>query len=329
MNAIIVILALIGLVQSTRNDVLDIKWQSFKEDHLKSYRDVSEELLRMKIFKANMELIDRHNLRYEAGEESYKMGVNEFTDLLHEEFVNRMTGSLNTTNAHSEYSYTPGSEVKLPESVDWRSKGAVSAVKHQGDCGSCWAFAAVGTLEGQHFLKANKLVEFSEQNLLDCSSAAPYKNHGCKGGSPQEALRYVKANHGINTRSSYAYEAHAGKCRFKKDHIGLVIQGSVDVRSKDEAALQAAVAEKGPVSVTIDASHLQHYQAGVYNTVCSGTAQYHHSILLVGYGRDPKAGNFWLLKNSWGNWGEGGYFRMARNSNNLCGIATYAVYPLL
>ncbi|XP_034483180.1 cathepsin L-like [Drosophila innubila] len=332
MKAAIVILALIGFVQSTRiskYDVLETQWKLFKKDHMKSYHNESEELLRKQIFKDNMEQIHSHNLRYEAGKESYKMGVNQFTDLLHEEFVNSMMGTLNTTAFHSEYIYTPGRKVKLPESVDWREKKAVSAVKHQGDCGSCWAFAAVGTMEGQQFLKEKKLVELSEQNLLDCSSEAPYKNLGCKGGSPQEALRYVKENHGINTRSSYAYEGHVGKCRFKKDQIGAVITGSVDVRSGDEAALEAAVAEKGPISVTIDATHLQHYQGGVYNTACGGTANYHHSILLIGYGKDPKAGNFWLLKNSWGNWGEGGYFRMARKSNNLCGIATYAVYPLL
>ncbi|KAH8307609.1 hypothetical protein KR044_005233 [Drosophila immigrans] len=330
MNAFIVICALIAVGQSACNDVLETEWKTFKLEYNKIYQDNSEELLRKQIFKDNKKLIVEHNQQYENGQETFKMGVNEFTDLLQEEFTLLMMGSQNSTAFQSDFSYSPDvANIELPESVDWRTKGAVSGVKHQGTCGCCWAFAAVATLEGQHYLKARKLLEFSEQNLLDCSTVKPFRNLGCKGGSPQEALRYVKENHGISTRSSYAYEGHAGKCRFKKEHVGVVITGSVGVKSGDEAALEAAVAEKGPISVTIDATHLQHYQSGVYNTLCTGTPQYYHSILLVGYGKDARGGNFWLLKNSWGNWGEGGYFRMARRSKNLCSIASFAVYPQL
>ncbi|XP_064545315.1 procathepsin L-like [Drosophila montana] len=329
MNAVCVVLVLIGSVQSIQYDVgLEGEWKSFKEMHGKSYAGDSEELLRRKIFADNKKLIDTHNARYEAGEETYKIGVNEFTDLLPSEFVSRMLGgSLNSTAVSADHIYAPSANLKIPESMDWRTSGAVSPVKNQGTCRCCWAFATVGTLEGQSFLRTKKMVEFSEQNLLDCSSQAPYRNAGCNSGTPHEALRYVKDNHGIDTRSSYAYEGHQGTCRFRKQYVGVTIRGIATVRFGDERALQAAVAEKGPIAVTIDAQHLQYYHSGIYNRACGGTAHY-HVILLVGYGKD-RGHDYWLLKNSWGNWGEGGYFRMARNSRNLCYIANWPVYPLI
>ncbi|EDW70865.2 uncharacterized protein Dvir_GJ11310 [Drosophila virilis] len=313
MNAVCVVLVLIGSVQSIASDaVLEAEWKSFKEMHGRSYAGDSEELLRRRIFEDNKKLIDTHNARYEAGKETYKMGVNEFTDLLPSEFVSRMMGSLNRTAVTADYIYEPSANLQIPESIDWRTKGAVSPVKNQGTCGSCWTFAAVGTLEGQSFLRTKRMVELSEQNLLDCSSHPPYRNHGCQRGYPYDALRYVKDNQGLDTRSSYPYQGVQGRCRFRKEHVGVRIKGVATVRSGDERALQAAVAEKGPIAVGIDVQHLQHYHSGIYNRPCFGPA-FLHAVVLVGYGRD-RGHDYWLLKNSWGNWGEAGYFRMARNS---------------
>ncbi|KAH8370498.1 hypothetical protein KR093_003683 [Drosophila rubida] len=328
MKAVILVLVLVAVVQATSlKDVLKAEFNAFKLKHNKVYKDVSEELKRLQIFVENKKLIERHNKRYANGEETYKMGINQFSDLKSSEFQNVMLSSINANELTLGISqiYTPSSSVQIPGSIDWRQKGAVTRVKNQGGCGSCWAFAAIGTLEGQHFIKNQQLVSLSEQNLVDCSK----NNGGCNGGWPETALNYIKDNGGVDTEDSYPYEAKDGECRFKAEHIGAQVAGTVGVASEDESALAAAVAEKGPISVAVDASFFQHYQGGVLNeSSCQGGVN--HGVVVVGYGRDDIGGDYWLVKNSWGEyWGENGYIRMARNKSNQCKIASHGVYPLV
>ncbi|XP_030569894.1 cathepsin L-like [Drosophila novamexicana] len=323
--ALLLIVVGVGCIQAlSYEDVLASEFESFKVEYEKSYEDDGEEQLRMQIFKDNKELIDRHNERYAAGEETYEMGVNQFTDMLATEFRKIMLSNLNTSDFTSsiEYIYSPAND-KIPSVVDWRNEGAVTPVKNQGRCGSCWAFSAAGALEGQHFIQTKQLIPLSEQNLLDCSSR--YNNHGCGGGWPVAALMYVRDNRGMDNDRAYPYEGHVGRCRFRRDSVSATVTQVMQVR-QDEGALANAVAKRGPVSVAVDATYFQHYRGGVYTHRCRQQAN--HAMLVVGYGYDHRGGDFWLIKNSWGGWGEQGYMRLARNQGNLCHVASYAVFPI-
>ncbi|VDK48656.1 unnamed protein product, partial [Cylicostephanus goldi] len=215
-----------------------------------------------------------------------------------------------------------------PDTVDWREKGVVSAVKYQGECGSCWAFSATGALEGQHARLTKKLVYLSEQNLVDCSFA--YGNDGCGGGLMDNAFEYVKDNHGIDTEESYPYFGNVSytfpfflflcaKCR----NLNVISQRRT--LKGEKRLLQVAVATKGPISVAIDASRFSVY----YDENCS-SEDLNHGVLVVGYGTDEEGRDYWLVKNSWSkDWGDDGYIRMARNRNNHCGIASVASYPVM
>lgn len=282
------------------------------------------EKLRYAIWQDNSRRIEEFN----SLNQGYYLRMNHFGDLTNTEFrtMNTLKMSSKPTNAST---FLASSNTETPDSIDWRTKGYVTPVKNQGQCGSCWAFSTTGSLEGQHFRKTGKLVSLSEQNLVDCSGKEG--NMGCNGGLMDNAFKYIKENGGIDTEDSYPYEGKNDNCRYDESKNGATVTGFVDVKSGDEDDLKKAVAEIGPVSVAIDASHFsfQFYHSGVYNSWLCSSTKLDHGVLAVGYGT-YQGKDYWLVKNSWGDsWGLKGYIMMSRNKKNQCGIATSASYPLV
>nr|ABE72970.1 cathepsin L [Aedes aegypti] len=314
------------------------EWNAFKLQHRKNYDSETEERIRLKIYVQNKHKIAKHNQRFDLGQEKYRLRVNKYADLLHEEFVQTVNGfnrtdskkSLKGVRIEEPVTFIEPANVEVPTTVDWRKKGAVTPVKDQGHCGSCWSFSATGALEGQHFRKTGKLVSLSEQNLVDCSGK--YGNNGCNGGMMDYAFQYIKDNGGIDTEKSYPYEAIDDTCHFNPKAVGATDKGYVDIPQGDEEALKKALATVGPVSIAIDASHesFQFYSEGVYYEPQCDSENLDHGVLAVGYGTSEEGEDYWLVKNSWGTtWGDQGYVKMARNHDNHCGVATCASYPLV
>ncbi|EZA62330.1 Cathepsin L [Ooceraea biroi] len=299
----------------------------------KLYPSKTEEDFRKKIFTVNMKRIQEHNDKYERNEVSFKLDINKYGDMLPSEFVRFLNGFNKKALASRRVgaNYIEPANVELPKEVDWRKHGAVTGVKDQGHCGSCWAFSSTGALEGQHFRKTGILVSLSEQNLVDCSRA--YGNNGCSGGLMDYAFRYVRENKGLDTEKSYPYEGENDRCRYNPRNSGATDLGYVDIAQGNEEKLKAAVATMGPISVAIDASHesFHFYSEGVYYEPQCDPENLDHGVLVVGYGTEPTTGeDYWLVKNSWGEtWGQKGYIKMARNKDNHCGIASSASYPLV
>ncbi|KAE8574108.1 procathepsin L [Halyomorpha halys] len=322
---ILCLLFLVAVSQALPRD----EWEMFKISHGKRYKTATEEEFRRKIFYDNKQFIEDHNTNFEQGLVSFTLKMNHFGDLMNHEFRTMMNTYKRTKEPRSglrSYFVKSDSE-ELPESVDWREEGAVTPVKDQGRCGSCWAFSTTGALEGQHFRKTGELVSLSEQNLVDCSKE--FGNDGCSGGLMIGAFEYIAANGGIDTEDSYPYEAKEGECRFKMSEIGANATGAVEIPNGDEEALKSAIATIGPISVAIDAGQtsFRFYDNGIYEDSKCSPDGLDHGVLLVGYGSENGT-DFWLVKNSWNTvWGEEGYIRIARNKENMCGIASMASYP--
>ncbi|CAF0930193.1 unnamed protein product [Rotaria sordida] len=314
-----------------RDVKLNQQWNLWKEAHNKHYSN-AEEHLRRAIWENNLKIVEQHNLQADLGIHTYWLGMNKYADLTVDEFVKILDGFNSKMQGQRRQSYqtfTSDPNVELPDTVDWRKKGDVVPVKNQGQCGACWAFSAVGSIESAYAIKTGKLVSLSEQQLVDCSGT--YGNMGCNGGLMDQAFEYVIGVGGIETEDSYPYEAIDKRCVFNTSKVVVKVCGFIDIRSKDEAALQQAVATIGPISVAIDASHssFQLYKRGVYNEPACSQTQLDHGVLIIGYGIDSGK-KYWLVKNSWStSWGDHGYIKMTRNKNNQCGIATMASYPII
>nr|XP_017207692.1 cathepsin S, ortholog 1 isoform X1 [Danio rerio] len=303
------------------------QWTTWKSQHNKTYRNTREERLRRSVWKQNLQDILLHNEAAAVGLHSYTLGLNQLSDMTADE-VNDMNGLLEEDFPDVNATFSPPSLQTLPQRVNWTEHGMVSPVQNQGPCGSCWAFSAVGSLEAQMKRRTAALVPLSAQNLLDCSVSLG--NRGCKGGFLSRAFLYVIQNRGIDSSTFYPYEHKEGVCRYSVSGRAGYCTGFRIVPRHNEAALQSAVANIGPVSVGINAKLLSfhRYRSGIYNDPKCSSALINHAVLVVGYGSE-NGQDYWLVKNSWGTaWGENGYIRMARNKN-MCGISSFGIYPTI
>ncbi|KAG0524398.1 hypothetical protein BDA96_07G207600 [Sorghum bicolor] len=309
--------------------------------------DLAEKQRRFDVFKTNARQINEFNKRED---ESYKLALNQFSGLTEEEFNSGMyTGALPELGTGDNVSSSVGSsggmtdddddkllvtaagnDDKVPAKWDWRRHGAVTPVKNQGQCGSCWAFSMVGSVEGINAIKTGKLRTLSEQEVLDCSGAGT-----CKGGDPYKSFDHamrpgLALDHQGNPPYYPAYVAEKKKCRFNAEKPVVKINSKRMMRNTNEAELLMRVS-KQPVSVVVEASQaFSRYSKGVFTGPC-GT-NLNHAVLVVGYGTTSNGINYWIVKNSWGKgWGENGYIRMKRNVGTkagLCGIYRMPMYPI-
>jgi len=316
-------------------DVVLEEWETWKLTNLKKYDTQLEAKFRLKIYMENKAKVERHNRKAQQGKHTFTLQMNKYGDLLHHEFRTMLNGykqrPKNQTRKYEAATFIRNAHVdRLPAKVDWRKLGAVTPVKDQGQCGSCWSFSTTGALEAMNFRKTGKLVSLSEQNLVDCSTE--YGNEGCNGGLMDNAFQYIKENGGIDTERSYPYEGEDDECRYNPRWKGASDIGFVDVESGNEEELQHAIASQGPCSIAIDASHesFQFYSKGVYREPECDPEMLDHGVLLVGYGQEGDGSKYWLVKNSWSDgWGDNGYIKMAREEDNMCGVATQASFPLV
>uniref|UniRef100_A0A3Q0SRG1 Cathepsin H n=1 Tax=Amphilophus citrinellus TaxID=61819 RepID=A0A3Q0SRG1_AMPCI len=284
----------------TENFCVPSEEHAFKQwmlQHNKVY-DTKEYYHRLHVFTQNKQTVDHHN----AGNHSFTMGLNQFSDMTFEEFK-----KFYLLTQPQICSVTKGNHVSrtgpYPEFVDWRTKGNfVTPVKNQGFCGSCWTFSTTGL----------SLLHINEECYLF-------------------AFEYIKYSKGLMTEDDYPYKGYEHTCHFEPSLAGAFVRDVVNITRDDEKAMVDAVAWLNPITFSFDATaDFKHYKDGVYSsTQCKNTAdKVNHAVLAVGYGVEKNGVQYWIVKNSWGTaWGKDGYFLIERGKN-MCGLATCSSYPL-
>ena len=280
----------------------------------------------------NDKFIQEHNFK----NLTYTLGHNQFSGMDSDEFRDYL-GFSGENVRHNNLRIDNSNLESVPSSVNWITAGAVTGVKDQGQCGSCWSFSTTGALEGAYFTKYGKLPSFSEQQLVDCDNRKNGgKDMGCNGGLMDNAFSWIKKNGGLCTEAEYPYVSGttktAGSCQTSCEVVDdSAVQSFVDVPKSSDQSMMAAIA-KQPVSVAIEADQkeFQLYKSGVFTGACGTNLD--HGVLVVGYGTESD-GDYYIVKNSWGTtWGSKGYIYLGRgsqynNGDGQCGVLLQASYP--
>ncbi|EAR96460.2 papain family cysteine protease (macronuclear) [Tetrahymena thermophila SB210] len=281
---------------------------------------------RFRLFKKRLTNIIKHNLN---PHKKFTQKINKFTFKTQEEIRSLNAAQNCSATARENMSVKKTYNLKdLPQYVDWRTKGVVTPVKDQGECGSCWTFSTTGALESHWALHTgNAPLLLSEQQLIDCAGA--FNNFGCDGGLPSQAYEYISYAGGLETEGDYPYEGTDNSCEFNRAQVAAKVVSSYNITFQDENELIYHLATVGPVSIAYECTDdFMDYEGGIYsNPSCSKSPEdVNHAVLAVGYNL---TGNYYIVKNSWGeDWGINGYFYIELGSN-MCGLADCASYPIV
>ena len=302
----------------------EMEFLKFVSLHGKSYGTKEEFEFRSQIFKTTLAKLQSENSR---NENTFRLALNKFADWTPSE-LKRM---LSYRPLGGSKKFAAIENVSLPTSVDWRDKNAVNVVRDQGQCGSCWAFSAVGAMESRSYIRGIDkmgLLQLSEQQLVDCAGGS-YGNEGCNGGDMGAAFDYAK-DYAMMNRTDYPYTAQDGTCAYDGNKVTKVKPSDKTYVTPNSAvALKTAIAD-GPVSVAIEADTFvfQFYSGGILNSAACGT-NLDHGVVAIGYGVDQTKGEYYIVRNSWGaSWGLRGYINIAiKDGQGICGIQMEPVYP--
>lgn len=332
MNGVIFFFSFLCLVQSSLIERFD-DWSKRFAIKFRDDRHYENTFLTWVSNNKYIEEVNAKNL-------SYLLGHNQFSGMNSDEFQTYLglSGELKVSYQQRQYEVLVDS-LELPPSVDWTKTGAVTPVKNQGQCGSCWSFSTTGALEGAYFNKYGTLLSFSEQQLVDCDTLRNGgKDHGCKGGLMDNAFSWISKNGGLCVESEYPYVSGTTTTGGTCQETCSVISNSkivdyVDVTPSSDEAMMNALAKR-PISIAIEADQkdFQLYKTGVFTGACG--VKLDHGVLLVGYGNEF-SDDFYLIKNSWGNsWGDAGYIKLGRGKqynggDGQCGLLLQGSYPNL
>lgn len=292
--------ALVAVVASRSYTPEEKKYfKEWRKKHNKRYKTHEEELVAMEKVVDHFDKVEAHNKLYDEGKVSFRIGVWEHSDLSSEEKKTFLTGVIvpEEEKTRSKRWADPPSYPAGPASIDWKKHGLVGPIENQGSCSSCWAFSATGVVAGVMRKKHHNKSQFSPQQLVDCNKK---ESIGCKGGWPGYALEYVRDN-GITDEEEYPYVQYDRTCDYNPaDKVGSISEVYNVPTRGNETWMKDIVGNVGPVSILICADDaLLNYNGGFfdYKDCCTGT---NHAVLITGYGTDPKYGDYWIMKNSWG-----------------------------
>jgi len=324
MKAIIVALALVASAFALVNPIYQ-EWEDWKRQYQPKYVSGEEDRKRFLVFAQNKRTVLKLNKMHENEPDGARFALNQFADLTPEEFAARYLHELPANVPRGPFLPPTKKTLKdYPKEKNWVEDGAVTPVKNQGNCGSCWSFSVTGNMEGVYKVAHGELPVLSEQQLVDCDhDCMQYKGEkvcdsACDGGLMPNAMAYG-IREGMTTEDKYPYKAKAGTCSYNSSQALYKFSDWRAVNGTDVDMI-AALNDIGPLSVGVDATLWQFYFGGIFSVICGTTLN--HGVLLAGYG-EHNGKEYWLIKNSWGDsWGENGYLRLIREKDK-CGVDNF------